>query len=202
MLITGISLITFVAFARSVQAQMNQLFEDLPVAVQDLRIRLEGNSWTRPPYRALQPAEASGFASGALIAPLGTLGGIVIVAFIGLYGALNPAAYRNGLLALIDPALRPKARLILARMALQLRGWLLARLFSMAAVGVLTRLGLWAAGVPLAIILGLIAGPLDFIPNSGPGLSAVPSLLPALAKGRSAIWSVVLLSISVQTIEI
>lgn len=200
-LITGISLIIFVAFAPSVQTQMNQLFEDLPVAVQDLRTRLEGNSWTRPLYRALEPEEPAGLATGALTATLGTLGGAVVVAFIGLYGALNPEAYRNGLLALIDPALRPKARLILARMGLQLRGWLMARLFSMAVVGILTTLGLWAAGVPLAIILGLIAGLLGFIPNIGPILSAVPALLMALAEGRSAIWSVVLLYITVQTVE-
>lgn len=201
LLIAGCSIILFVAFAPSVEMQANQLFEDLPIAFQDLRTRLESNSWTRPLYRALQPSEPAGLATGALTATLGTLGGVIVVAFIGFYGAFNPDPYRNGLLALIAPPLRPKARLILARIALQLRGWLLARLFSMAVVGVLTTVGLWAAGVPLAIILGLIAGLLGFIPNLGPILSAIPALLLALAEGRSAVWSVVLLYTAVQTVE-
>ncbi len=200
-LLTGAFAILFVAFAPSVQEQANRLAQDLPAGLQTLRTRLEGNDWLRPLYRALQPEEPSGIATGALTATLSTFGGAVVVAFIGFYGAFHPDPYRNGLLTLVAPSLRPKARVILARIALLLRGWLLARLFSMAVVGALTTLGLWAAGVPLAVILGLIAGFLGFIPNLGPILSAVPALLLALSQGSSTVWLVAGLYIAVQTVE-
>jgi predicted PurR-regulated permease PerM len=201
LLLGGGFALLFVAFAPSVMAQLNQLATDLPDAIGTLRTRLEGNTWMRPLYRALQPEEPAGIATGALTATLGGLASAVIVAFIGFYGAFNPEPYRNGLLSLVSPDLRPKARLVLARMALLLRGWLLARLFSMAVVGTLTTLGLWLAGVPLAVILGLIAGLLGFIPNIGPILSAVPALLLALSQGSSTVWIVAGLYVVVQTIE-
>lgn len=201
LLVTGAFALLFVAFAPSVSAQLNQLALDLPAGLQTLRTRLEGNDWLRPLYRALEPEEPAGIATGALSATLSTFGGAVVVAFIGFYGAFNPDPYRNGLLALVAPRLRPKARVMLARIALLLRGWLLARLFSMAVVGVLTTLGLWAAGVPLAVILGLIAGLLGFIPNLGPILSAVPALLLALSQGTSTVWLVAGLYVAVQTVE-
>jgi predicted PurR-regulated permease PerM len=42
---------------------------------------------------------------------------------------------------------------------------------------------LWANGVPLAPTLGVIAGVLNFIPNFGPIIAAVPAILIALMKG-------------------
>jgi len=65
--------------------------------------------------------------------------------------------------------------------ALQLRWWLLAKLVSMIAVGMLIFIGLWIVGIPLAGLLGTIAACLTFIPNIGPILSAVPASLLAFA---------------------
>ncbi len=62
-----------------------------------------------------------------------------------------------------------------------LRWWLLAQTLSMAAVGILVTLGLWALGVPLAGTLGIIAALMTFIPNLGPILSVVPAALLAVA---------------------
>jgi predicted PurR-regulated permease PerM len=82
-----------------------------------------------------------------------------------------------------------------------LRGWLLAQLSSMAVIGVLTGIGLWALSVPLVVALGLLAALLTFIPNLGPILSAAPAVLLALADDPiSAVW-VILLYVGVQLIE-
>jgi len=64
-----------------------------------------------------------------------------------------------------------------------LRWWLLGRLVAMTAVGLLTALGLWAIGMPMALALGFIAGLLSFVPYIGPIVSAVPAILVALADG-------------------
>lgn len=68
----------------------------------------------------------------------------------------------------------------MTKAASTLRNWLVAQLMATTVVGVLTWLGLWAIGVPLAPILGLVAALFAFIPNIGPVIAAVPALLLAI----------------------
>jgi predicted PurR-regulated permease PerM len=66
---------------------------------------------------------------------------------------------------------------------------------------VLTGLGLWLVGIPLAWTLGLIAGLLDFVPNIGPLIGFLPAFLLAMAMGPTkALW-VAVVYVLVQTIE-
>lgn len=50
-------------------------------------------------------------------------------------------------------------------------------------VGLATGFALWIAGVRSSLILGIIAGVLEIVPNVGPTLSAVPAVVIALAQG-------------------
>lgn len=193
--------ILFALFAApAVSEQLDRLTARLPEALDSLRQRVEASEWSRTIYRMFRPDPAQGVPTGAIGATLGVLGNIVVLLFIGIYGALDPDTYRRGFRALFAPALRPKVDGLLDGSAAQLRGWLVARLFSMAVVGVLTTLGLWVAGVPLAVVLGLIAGLSGFIPNLGPVLSAVPALALAMA-GDAPVWLVAGLYLAVQTVE-
>jgi predicted PurR-regulated permease PerM len=82
-----------------------------------------------------------------------------------------------------------------------LRLWLKGQLIAMIIVGVLTGVGLWLLGVPSAMVLGLLAGLLEFIPFAGPIISAIPAILIALAAGPDlALW-VALLYVAVQQLE-
>jgi len=72
---------------------------------------------------------------------------------------------------------------------------------AMSVVGVLTWLGLWLVGVPLAPILGLIAALLAFIPNIGPIIAAVPAVLLALSDGPTMALQVVGVYVAVQALE-
>jgi predicted PurR-regulated permease PerM len=55
----------------------------------------------------------------------------------------------------------------------------MGRLASMALIGILTYIGLLVTGVPLALVLGFLAGILSFVPYIGPILSLIPALLVA-----------------------
>ena len=186
--------------APSVTEQLDRLVTRLPEALDSLRQRVETSEWARTIYRSVRPDPAQGMPTGAIGATLGVLGNAVVLLFVGIYGALDPDIYRRGFLAMFAPDLRPKADALIDAAAAQLRGWLVARFFSMAVVGVMTTLGLWAAGVPLALILGLIAGLSGFIPNLGPVLSAIPALALAMA-GDASVWVVAGLYLAVQTVE-
>ncbi len=125
----------------------------------------------------------------------------MIILFIGLYGALDPGLYKRGLTLLLAPSMRQRGDEVLRATAATLRDWLSAQLIAMTLVGVLTGLGLWFAGVPLAFALGLIAGLLAFIPNIGPVLAIAPALLLAFPEGQSTMLVVLAIYVGVQALE-
>jgi predicted PurR-regulated permease PerM len=85
--------------------------------------------------------------------------------------------------------------------AIALRKWLVGQLGAMLMVGVITALGLWAVGVPLAIPLGILSGILDFVPVIGPFAAAIPGILIAFAQGPQVAMYAALVYITVQFIE-
>lgn len=126
---------------------------------------------------------------------------VLAVLAIALFLALQPRPYVSGLLRFARPERRDHYRGLLDALAQALRWWLVGRFASMAVVGVLSIVGLLLLGVPLAVLLGLLAGALCFIPFLGPVLSAIPALLVALGQSpQQALW-VLLLYGGIQLIE-
>jgi predicted PurR-regulated permease PerM len=105
---------------------------------------------------------------------------VIVILFVGIFGAAEPALYRSGLLHLIPARHRPRAAEAVDAVVFNLRWWLVGQVFLMVVIGVTTTVCLWIMGIPLALTLGLIAGVLEIIPYLGPWLSAVPALLMAL----------------------
>jgi len=68
-------------------------------------------------------------------------------------------------------------------------------------VGAATATGLWLLEVPLALILGLIAGLLDFIPYLGPLMAGVPAALIAFSISPELGLYTVLLFAGIQLLE-
>lgn len=63
----------------------------------------------------------------------------------------------------------------------RLGSWVRGELILMAAVGVLTYIGLIVLGVELALPLAVIAGLLELVPNIGPTIAAIPAVMVAFA---------------------
>jgi predicted PurR-regulated permease PerM len=207
--IFGISFVAaaaaFLAFAGAAFAdQLQKLVDSLPQAIQAVRSYVEAHGWMRRALDMFDPGDfmpSGRLATSAFSTTFGLIGNVVVIAFVGLYGAISPGIYARGLTALLAPSLRPTASDMLDEAASALRGWLMAQLVSMTAVGVLTGLGLWALGVPLALILAVLAALLTFIPNIGPILAATPAVLLGLSDGLSTALWIAGLYVAVQTIE-
>jgi len=194
------------AVAPAVAEQIDELTRRIPEALESLRERVADYEWGPPVLDRLTPdlfvsAEGRTAALSAVSSTFGALGNVVVILFIGLYGALDPSVYRRGLTLLLAPSIRDRGDDVLRATAATLRHWLTAQFMAMTVVGVLTGLGLWAAGVPLAFALGLIAGLLAFIPNIGPVLAIAPALLLALPDGRDAMLIVLAIYVGVQALE-
>ena len=176
----------------SLVEQSQELRTKLPEAVEKLETWL---STTQPQILdLLAPASAEGgsrilaaadqyspaltdFAFGVLQSTLLVAAAVVLVIFLALYIAADPAVYHEGLLHLIPLAKRDRFNEWLAAIASVLRTWFATQLFAMLIIGMLTTLVLALLDVRGALPLGVLAGLFEFIPNIGPLLSAVPAVL-------------------------
>jgi predicted PurR-regulated permease PerM len=132
---------------------------------------------------------------------LGALTNVLIILFVGIYGALNPSLYVDAVVRLVPKPHRPRAEEVIAAIGSGLRRWLLGRIASMAVVGALTAVGLMLFGVPLALTLGLLAALFSFVPYIGPILALVPALGVALGEGSQTVVTVLGIYLAVQFVE-
>jgi predicted PurR-regulated permease PerM len=132
---------------------------------------------------------------------VGALGNVVIILFVGIYFAASPWLYTNGVIKLVPQSKRPRARQVQQKIGDTLGSWLLGKSISMLIVGVVTSAGLSMLGVPLALILGIIAGLLDFVPYLGPIMAGVPAVLIAFSISPDLALYTVLLFVGVQLVE-
>jgi predicted PurR-regulated permease PerM len=131
----------------------------------------------------------------------GAVADIALVFFLAMYLAADPATYRNGFLLLLPVAARERVGKAIDASGLALRKWLVGQLGAMLMVGLVTALGLWAIGVPMAFALGVLSGILDFVPVVGPLIAAVPGILIAFTHGPELALYAALVYIAVQFIE-
>ncbi len=106
---------------------------------------------------------------------------LVIVLIIMLVA--NPKPYRRGLILLFPSFYRRRAHKILSECESTLVGWMAATLINMAAITIVSYIGLLILGVPLALANAVLAGLLEFIPNIGPTLSVIPPMAVAFLAG-------------------
>jgi len=132
---------------------------------------------------------------------LGFIANTVVIFFIGLYLASNPAKYRTGLIRLFPKQRRERAGEIVDRLGYTLWRWLLGRLLSMAIVGVLMAVALMILGIPSPILLGLLGGLLTFVPNLGAILAIIPPAILGFAQGTSTGVAVLATYLGIQMIE-
>ncbi|TPG40432.1 AI-2E family transporter [Sphingomonas koreensis] len=108
-----------------------------------------------------------GRVTSAVGTAFGALASLVMVMVIGLFVAMEPRLYDRGLQWMVPIRHRSEFAKTIDRMAATLRKLLAGRLLGMAFEGLLTWLILMIVGVPMALVLGLIAAILAFIPNIG-----------------------------------
>ena len=135
------------------------------------------------------------------IGVFGAVADIVLVLFLALYFAVDPRSYRRGLMRLVPRPARERVGEALDESGTALRKWLLGHLVAMTAVGVLTGLGLWAIGVPLAIPLAILSALLDFVPIIGPIVAAIPGVLIAFGQDPTIGLYAMLVYLAVQFVE-
>jgi len=174
----------------------------------DVEEFLQQHGWGRWLLDQLQEGGGDGATEGAMAALSSIFGTASLWStylltgfFVGLFAAANPDLYVRGTVALFPLRHRARVDEILCRLGRALQWWLIGQAIAMVMIGVSTWLVLWAFGVPLAPVLGLIVGLLGFIPYLGPIIGAVPVALVAATMGTTTLLYVFLAYTAVQMVE-
>lgn len=124
-----------------------------------------------------------------------------LIVFIGIFFVIDPETYKKGIALLFTKERADRVNEALETSGNALWNWLSGQFIVMTFVGVTVTIGLMIIGVPLALVLGIIAGSAEFIPIIGAWIGAVPAILLALSvDGQTALYTAILYLV-IQQIE-
>jgi predicted PurR-regulated permease PerM len=205
LVLAGIAVAFGWLFGNEVATQFSELQRKLPEAAAKFRDWLDGSPAGQALVRSAQRfganSDALSKAGSVVSGVVGAAGNLLLIVFLAIYFAHAPTLYRNGAVRLVPVSRRAQVGRALDEAGVALRKWLVAQVIAMVAVGVLTGGALALMGVPLALLLGVLAGLLEFVPVIGPIVSAVPGVLLAFSKGPEMAVYVALVYTAVQQVE-
>lgn len=197
--------ITAYLFGQQIADQTTQLERLVPQAVHDITTSLQKSKLgstlvERVKHSADDSSMLShvGLAAGALV---GGIADALLIFFLSIYFAYTPREYLHGFLRLVPPRYRRRVESALVDSGEALLKWLLAQLAAMVVIGLLVGVGMAFLGLPLALLLGVVAGLLEFIPVVGALLFTIPGVLVAFTQGPETALYALLIYIGVQQLE-
>lgn len=217
-LFLGIIISTALFLAPDIYNQVTDLRNQLPETWETVKQHISGFSWGRELAsenpRVSDFFETSGESAGAgedhdmttsilggLSAVATALAAFVLAIIIAIYIAAEPQLYTEGFIRLFPKKRRKRVVEIMNEISLTIQWWLVGQLVSMVILGVLATLGLWLFGVPYPLLLGIFTALMTFIPNLGPIIAAIPTLLISLTVGVDTTIYVAVFYTVLQSIE-
>jgi len=129
--------------------------------------------------------------TSAVSSALGAMTSFVMILVIGVFIAVEPRLYDRGIAWMLPLRARSGFYRTTDRMGFTLRRLMAGRLVGMAVEGIGTWILLWAGGVPMAALLGLLTGILAFLPNIGAIISGVLIVLVGFSAGvDTGLWAI------------
>jgi predicted PurR-regulated permease PerM len=132
---------------------------------------------------------------------IAAVSGLILVIFLTIFFAADPDTYMEGVLHLVPRRNRGRMTEVLATMGRSLRAWLVARSIAMVTVGAVVTAVMALLGVRAALVLGVIAGLLEFVPVFGPILGAIPAVALAFVDSPQKALAVLIAFIIIQQLE-
>jgi predicted PurR-regulated permease PerM len=114
------------------------------------------------------------------IAIFSSLFDIVLIFFISIYWLIQAPAILDFFLSLFPGGRRERAGSVVGKMGREMGGFIRGAFLDGLVIGASTYIGLLVLGIDYALVLGMLAGLLEFIPWVGPIIAAVPVVGSAL----------------------
>jgi predicted PurR-regulated permease PerM len=132
---------------------------------------------------------------------LALLAQMLSIFFLSIYLTLDQSRLERFWLSLAPASQRPELLAIWREIEGCLGGYVRGELLLMTSIGVLASLGYLVIGLPYPLVLGALAGMVEFVPMVGPTLGAIPAIVVALSISPQAALLVLIYSITIQMAE-
>lgn len=196
----------------SAAAQIDEAIASGPTYTESFRVWERG--WTRYYERLRIPLElrhsidqsvlgagdaAVAYARGSLLALIGVLSDLpwlVLVPVLSFFMLKDAAAIRRTALTALPHRVQLRGHLLFEELNATLAAYVRAQLIACVVVGALSGVGFALLGNPYAVLLGVLAAILEFIPMIGPLVVAlVAVVIAALHDPVLAVWTAVFLTV-------
>lgn len=188
-LIVGLAAAAIIFFGTQLRSQFDLVVSQLQSVEQTVASYFDTSSMKN----LLSGTSVGGMVARALswgTTAIASAASLILAIVAGVYMAIDPDIYRDGLTKLFPQSWRPQVRATLDDAGAALRRWLRAQFAAMVIVGVLVGIGALLFGIPSPLALGLIYGLTEFVPIIGPMVGAVPVLLVAAGQGLEiTLWA-------------
>lgn len=194
-LLLGLMLYPLIASqADDVADRWPELRADVEEQIDDLAKRSRDDDWfvTFPSVTEIEDETSGGADEQELSEQVTTLRkyltrafhiGVIIILgpFLAFYLLIDLPDVRRRIEELIPERSRTEVLFLAHRLNAAIGGFFRGQLAVAMIVGVMASLGLWIIGLPLWLVVGMIAGLFNMIPLIGPWVGAVPGIVVALA---------------------
>lgn len=147
------------------------------------------------------PSAAPGVAFGVLQGVGGALVTLFTLFLIAFYWLTEKSLVKRAVVSIFPARQHQRALSLWNQVEGKLGAWIRGQLILMAVVGVLATIAYGLMGLPFWLVLGVIAGLTEAIPNVGPILGAVPAVILALTEDWKLALAVVAFVIVLQLLE-
>lgn len=177
---------------QSAEAAVNRILQwiqyNAPPALQPYVANLQLSSirteWLQQQIEAIAPGVMKGTASG-LFTGVKTAAGLITIVFLvpvfAFYLLLDADRYYRGILSLVPPQHKAEAAVLLKDIDFVLGRYIRGQIFVCLMIGTSIAIVLSLMGVEYAILIGVFAGVIDFIPYAGVALGMIPAFFISLA---------------------
>jgi predicted PurR-regulated permease PerM len=126
---------------------------------------------------------------------------VLMILLLALYLTTDGPRVGRYLLAFLPPDRHAQASRVTERIVVRLGGWVSGQLLLCVIIGFISWVGLTIIGVPYVVVLALIAGIMEAVPNIGPIIAAVPAILIAALYSPWQALLVAILYLVIQQLE-
>lgn len=190
-------------FARDFPRQIEELRADL-AASENALLRAAGTQL----FDLLDGERLAGLVATLPSLILGTVSGVgggIVAVFtvflIAFYWLAEKPAAKRAVVSLFPLKQRQRALRLWSQVEAKLGDWIRGQLLLMLTIGLIATLVYGVMGLPFWLILGLIAGLTEALPNIGPVIGAVPAVLVALTVGWQWALAVIIFVTVLQLVE-
>jgi predicted PurR-regulated permease PerM len=126
---------------------------------------------------------------------------VLMILLLALYITTDGPRIGRYLRAFLPPDRHEQAGRVTSRIFVRLGGWVSGQIILCVIIGSVSWVGLTLIGVPYAVVLALIAGIMEAVPNVGPIIAAVPAVIIAALYSPWQALLVAILYLLIQQLE-